>query len=76
MERNLKLADMLNDIGYPHNVTAGVVAIAWTLSNPAVTGAIVGGRSSYQVNDNLPAAEFRLRPSELADINKFLEKNP
>ena len=76
LERNLKLADMLNDIGYPHNVTAGVVAVAWTLSNPAVTGAIVGGRSSYQVNDNLPAAEFRLRPSELADINKFLEKNP
>ncbi len=76
LERNLKLADMLTDIGYPHNVTAGVVAVAWTLSNSAVTGAIVGGRSSYQVNDNLPAAEFRLRPSELADINKFLEKNP
>ncbi len=76
LERNLKLADMLTSIGYPHNVTAGAVAIAWTLSNPAVTGAIVGGRSTYQVNDTLPAAEFRLSRSELADINNFLEKNP
>lgn len=76
LERNLKLADLLNDVGFPHNVPPGVVAIAWTLSNPAVTAAIVGGRSPYQVDDILPAAEFRLSQSELGDIEKFLEKNP
>lgn len=76
LERNLKLANMLSDIGFPHNVSAGVVAIAWTLSNPAVTAAIVGGRSTHQVDENLPAAEFRLRQSELDDIQKFLQANP
>ncbi len=76
LERNLKLADLLNEIGFPHNVSAGVVAIAWTLHNPAVTGAIVGGRSQAQVNGILPSAEFRLSASELADIEKFLHDNP
>jgi len=76
LERNLKLAETLNDIGFPHNVPAGVVAIAWTLSNPAVTAAIVGARSTRQVDENLPAAEFRLSQSELDDIQKFLQDNP
>ena len=76
LSRNLKLADLLNDIGFPHNVSAGVVAIAWTLQNPAVTGAIVGGRSQAQVDGILPAAEFHLSSSEQAEIEKFLHDNP
>ncbi len=76
LSRNLKLAELLNDIGFPHNVSAGVVSIAWTLHNPAVTGAIVGGRSQIQVDGVLPAAEFRLSSSELSDIEKFLQDNP
>ena len=31
LSRNLKLADLLAEIGKPHNVQPGVVAIAWTL---------------------------------------------
>lgn len=76
LSRNLKLADLLTDIGYPHNVTAGVVAIAWTLRNPAVTGAIVGGRHPRQIDDIIQAAEFRLSESELGEIEKFLQENP
>ncbi len=76
LSRNLKLAEVLNDIAFPHNVSAGVVAIAWTLHNPAVTGAIVGGRSQTQVDSIIPAAEFRLSKSELAEIEKFLHDNP
>ncbi len=76
LTRNLKLAEVLTNIGFPHNVPAGVVAIAWTLHNPAVTGAIVGGRRPAQVDDIIPAAEFRLSESELAEIEKFLHDNP
>jgi len=76
LSRNLKFAQLLSDIGFPHNVSAGVVAIAWTLHNTAVTGAIVGGRSQAQVDGVTPAAEFRLSTSELADIEKFLHDNP
>jgi aryl-alcohol dehydrogenase-like predicted oxidoreductase len=76
LSRNLALQDLLNDIAYPHNVSAGVVAVAWTLHNPVVTGAIVGARNPQQIEELIPAAEFRLTESELKKINKFLQENP
>ncbi len=76
LSRNLKLADLLTEIGYLHNVPAGVVAIAWTLQNPAVTAAIVGVRHQRQIEDLMPAAEFRLNANELGQIQQFLAANP
>ena len=76
LSRNLRLAEVLNDIAFPHNVTPGVVAAAWTLHNPAVSGAIIGTRSQRQIEDIIPAAEFRLDDLELTQIQQFLEKNP
>jgi aryl-alcohol dehydrogenase-like predicted oxidoreductase len=76
LSRNLKLAELLSEIGYPHNVTAGVVAIAWTLCNPAVTGAIVGARHPGQIDDLVIAAETRLTDMEKEQIDRFLQENP
>jgi aryl-alcohol dehydrogenase-like predicted oxidoreductase len=76
LSRNLELAALLTDIGFPHNLPAGVVAIAWTLHNPAVTGAIVGTRNNRQIEEIINAAEFRLKETELAQINEFLAKHP
>jgi aryl-alcohol dehydrogenase-like predicted oxidoreductase len=76
LSRNLLLAELLADIGKQHNVTAGVVAIAWTLHNPAVTAAIVGARRPSQIEELVPAADFRLSDSELARIEKFLAEHP
>ncbi|HLJ35767.1 MAG TPA: aldo/keto reductase [Ktedonobacteraceae bacterium] len=75
LSRNLELANLLSEIGYPHNLPAGVVAIAWALRNPVVTGAIVGGRRPQQIEDLVPAAEFRLSESELAQIDRFLQEH-
>jgi len=72
LSRNLALAEQLTEIGFPHNVTAGVVAIAWALRNPVVTGAIVGFRHPQQVEDLVIAAEFRLSNRELEQIDQFL----
>jgi aryl-alcohol dehydrogenase-like predicted oxidoreductase len=72
LDRNLKLAALLGEIGSRHEVSAGVVAIAWTLAQPAVTAAIVGGRSAAQVDGVIPAAEFRLTSAELTEINSYL----
>ena len=74
LTRNLKLADLLKEIGSRHDVEAGVVAIAWTLHHPAVTAAIVGGRSAEQVDGVLPAAQFRLSEKEFAEIGDFLKR--
>jgi aryl-alcohol dehydrogenase-like predicted oxidoreductase len=72
LSRNLELVELLRSIGKKHNVEPGVVAIAWTLHNPAVTAAIVGGRNAKQVEGVLPAATFPLSEDEFAEIGKFL----
>ena len=72
LTRNLKLADLLKQIGARHGLTAGELAIAWTLRRPEVTGAIVGLRKPEQINGVIGAAEFRLSDNELAEIAKFL----
>jgi aryl-alcohol dehydrogenase-like predicted oxidoreductase len=56
-------------------VSAGVVAIAWTLHHPAITAAIVGGRSAKQVEGVLPAASFRLSEEEFAEIQGYLAQH-
>jgi len=76
LSRNLAIADFLKTIGARHNVSAGVVAIAWTLANPAITAAIVGGRSPEQVEGVFPAASFQLAESEMQEIQAFLDAHP
>lgn len=76
LSRNIQLANLLQEIGYPHGRSTGEVAIAWVLHNPAVTGAIVGGRTPKQIDEVIGAAEFRLSESELAQIEKFLQEHP
>lgn len=68
LSKNLALADKLKEIGKQQSFSAGEVAIAWTLLNPAVTAAIVGGRSAKQVDGICRAAELRLTKSEIAEI--------
>lgn len=76
LARNLELVELLRQIGQPHGRSPGEVAIAWTLRQPAVTAAIVGGRSAEQVAGIIGAAEFRLDAAELAQISLFLQGNP
>jgi aryl-alcohol dehydrogenase-like predicted oxidoreductase len=76
LSRNLRVADLLKEIGKPHGRTAGEVAIAWTLRNPAITAAIVGARSARQVDGVIGALDFRLRTEEIDRIEAFLEANP
>jgi aryl-alcohol dehydrogenase-like predicted oxidoreductase len=76
LERNLRLAALLGEIGKPHGRSAGEVAIAWTLRKPAVTAAIVGARNAKQVEGVIGAATFRLSKEEMARLEEFLKQNP
>ncbi|MGA7885607.1 MAG: aldo/keto reductase [Acidobacteriaceae bacterium] len=76
LSRNLELAALLGEIGREHGVQAGVVAIAWTLRNPAITAAIVGARRPDQVEGTLPAATFRLSDAEAERIERWLAEHP
>jgi aryl-alcohol dehydrogenase-like predicted oxidoreductase len=74
LSRNLKLVSLLRTIGKRHGHTPAEVAVAWVLHNPAVTGAIVGARRPGQVRGVGGAADFRLSPRELAEIEAFSGK--
>jgi aryl-alcohol dehydrogenase-like predicted oxidoreductase len=60
--------DRLTTVAARHGTTPGAVAIAWTLRDPAVDGAIVGFRRPDQVDPLLPAAGLRLSDEDVADI--------
>lgn len=76
LSRNLRLVELLREIGSGPGVSPGVVAVAWTLHHPAITAAIVGGRSGGQVEGVAPALKFRLSEDEYARIGAFLTSNP
>jgi len=73
LSRNLQLVEQLRGIGARHERTPGEVAIAWTLNNPAVTGAIVGTRSPNQVAGIIGALEFRLSSDAMSEIDLALQ---
>jgi aryl-alcohol dehydrogenase-like predicted oxidoreductase len=68
LTRNLRLVETLRAIGKRRGATPGEVAIAWTLTNPAVTGAIIGVRSADQVSGIAGAADVHLGPDEIQEI--------
>jgi aryl-alcohol dehydrogenase-like predicted oxidoreductase len=74
LSRNLRLVELLREIGDRHARTPGEVAIAWTLDNRAVTAATVGVRSAGQVRGILGAAEFRLNTTERWQIELALRQ--
>ena len=76
LSRNLALAELLKQIGARHDVSAGVVAIAWVRRQPAITAAIVGGRNARQVEGTIAAATFALSDSEIGEIQQFIRQNP
>ena len=74
LHRNLALVERLREIATRRGRTVGEVAIAWTLRNPAVTGAIVGTRSAQQAEGVMRAANLQLSDKELREIEDFFEE--
>src|SRR6266404_1039598 len=68
LSRNLALVERLREVGERVQRPPGQVAIAWTLRNPPVTGAIVGARNAKRVEGNVDAATLRLTNEEIAEI--------
>ena len=60
LSRSLELVERLKRVGERHGASPGAVAVAWTLRNPAVDGAIVGFRRPDQVEPILAAADLEL----------------
>ena len=75
LSRNLELVERLREIARRHSRSPGEVAIAWTLRNPAVTGAIVGARNARQAGGVMLAGNLRLSDKEVNEIEEFSEES-
>ena len=68
LSEHLAVAERLRAVGARYGVSAGAVAVAWTLRNPAVDGAIAGFRRPDQVEPILAAAGLRLTDDDVREI--------
>jgi aryl-alcohol dehydrogenase-like predicted oxidoreductase len=73
LTRNLAIVDRLKLVADIYDTTPGAVAIAWTLRNPAVDGAIVGFRRPDQVDGLVDAAAIELDDNDVAFIEGVRE---
>jgi aryl-alcohol dehydrogenase-like predicted oxidoreductase len=63
--------EMLVAIGAEHGVSAAQVALAYSLTKPAVTSLVIGARTSEQLADNLAAASLALTDAERDALDKI-----
>jgi aryl-alcohol dehydrogenase-like predicted oxidoreductase len=68
LSQHLALAARLQTVADRHGVTPGAVAVAWTLRNPAVDGAITGFRRPGQVDPIVTAASLELTDEDINEI--------
>jgi aryl-alcohol dehydrogenase-like predicted oxidoreductase len=71
--RNLRVVDALERFAEVElGTTVSRLAIAWTLSNPAVQVAIVGTRNPSHVDDAIAAADLKLDEQALRRIDEIV----
>jgi aryl-alcohol dehydrogenase-like predicted oxidoreductase len=66
LSRNLEIAARVTALAQRLGTHPGVIAIAYVLRNPAVTGAIVGMRNERQVRELVEALTFELSDADKA----------
>ncbi len=68
LEKNLALVDALRPIAEKHDSSVGTIALAWALTWPGLSAAIVGARSPEQVDGWIGAASLALDGEDLTAI--------
>lgn len=75
-ERGLAIADVVKQVAVEAGTTPSRVALAWTLTNTAVTAPIVGVRTVAQLDDNLGALGLELSEEQLAWLDEASAVDP
>ena len=68
LSRHLALVARLKAVAERYDTAPGAIAVAWTLANPAVDGAIAGFRRPGQVGPILAAANLELSVEDLKEL--------
>lgn len=68
-DRAWPIVDALREIGNAKGASPARVALAWVLSKPFVTSAIIGVKTLEQLEDNLAASDLALTPDEVKRLD-------
>ncbi len=69
-DRGFAILEAVQAVAAAHGATAGQIALAWLLAQPAVTAPIVGANSVEQLRESLGASDIRLTPEEKATLDQ------
>ena len=74
LPKALQFVDQLRPVAARYSKTVGQLAVSWVLRHPSMTAAIVGARTTTQVEENVGAADFEISPSDMQLIGEMLQK--
>jgi aryl-alcohol dehydrogenase-like predicted oxidoreductase len=65
-----KVLAALRDVSRAAGTSVARVALAWLLTRPFVTSVIIGAKTREQLADNLAAADLKLTPAQVAQLEE------
>ena len=69
--RNFQIVDKLRVKSQELGITMTRLALAWVMSNPAVTSTIIGPRTTEQIDDAIAAYELAMDPELRAEMSAW-----
>jgi aryl-alcohol dehydrogenase-like predicted oxidoreductase len=69
VDRGYEIIEVQKAIAERHNVSPVTVAVAWTMSRPAISSVIIGARSHTHLLDNIKAADLKLSAEDFAELD-------
>jgi aryl-alcohol dehydrogenase-like predicted oxidoreductase len=69
-ERTWNILDVLVPIAKAHSASPATIALAYVLAKPFVTSVIIGAKRLDQLKDNLAAADLKLTPEQLKQLDE------
>jgi voltage-dependent potassium channel beta subunit len=75
-EENVAKVRALSEIAGDLNITMSQLALAWLLRRPEISSVITGASRPSQVESNAAAADVKLTPDVLSQIEQILQNDP
>jgi aryl-alcohol dehydrogenase-like predicted oxidoreductase len=75
-EKGYQLVDRLRTMAAARNASIAQIAIAWVLTKPFVSSVLLGANKFSQLEDNLGAANVKLRLEEVAALDEVTAPQP
>src|SRR3954469_20354504 len=69
-EKGFRILDVLTTVAKAHGVTVPQIALAWILTNSAVTSVIIGARKVAQLDDNLKSVDVALTADDMKTLDE------